>query len=354
MPSWIVSPPDLDELKLSDKDNDPLIYEKEIAYVGEFYKKSDDLEFQIDERFIDHWVNTQASMLEEGVEVPMPWEHNLNAPRKSTALEYVKKLDSKGRTGLFAKVKFKDEETAKELKDSQTSIYVEKEFTSGKKKKGEYKKYELPITHIAWTEYPVLPGMDKAVKIAASLNATQVFPKEFFTKDDDMKLSELALSLGLEIGDKEPTKDDIVAAFSQLKEDNTKLENSISELKKQIPEPENKPFISASMIDVMTENRQLKLDKLQDDGYITAAQHKELSGKYLNKECVTLSCSSKTPTDDFSFVIKTLELGHKQPLHGEEESGFNINDEYILKLSDSDLNDPKKNPLHKAIAAMSE
>ncbi len=353
MLNWLIIPDDCDKLSLSN-DGDDLTYEKQIAYVGQFYKDAGNIEFEITETAIDHWVDVQASLIGEGVEVPMPFEHNIDVPRKSTALEYTKKEDSKGRVGLFAKVKFKDKESYGELKDSQTSIYVEREMITPVKKT----HHHLPITHVAWTEYPVLPGMDRITAIAASLKATPVFTKECFKKEtkmaDIITLSSLASSLGIDIKDEKEDKaiaDSIALSFTSLKDSQSILEGKITDLEKLIPKKKDVPVIAASLVTMGTENRQNKIDGLLRDGYITAAQAKSATEKYCSNDSVVLALSSEISPDDFVWWAENEKLGEKTPLHGGEQTGTQNNEEYILKLSREDLNDPEKNPLHKAIAA---
>jgi len=351
MLNWIIAPNDLDGFALSSVDD--LLYEKQHAYVGQFYKSADDVEFEITEATIDHWIKTQDDLICEGVEIPMPLEHeNRDNPemRRATAGAYNKKLDSKGRVSLFGQVKFRDRQAAKDLKESQTSIYAERELVTGKGN-----RYSIPITHVAFTDYPVLPGMDKFVAIAASLKATPVFSKSSFEKDTDMDLTALATTLGVEL-DEENAVDQITTAFSSLTEKHTseleelkKLTSELEELKKLVPVKKDHPVIAASLLGMGKENRQNKIDGLLRDGFWNSAQAKEASEKYCDNACITLALSSEATTDDFEFVISQAKLGTSTPLHGDEETRP---EEAILQLSRADLNDPKKNVLFKAIDDM--
>jgi len=359
MLNWIIpTPSDCDSFKLSKVDNESLVYDKQFAYVGQFYKAADDIEFEITEQAIDHWVDVQDSLLSEHIEVPMPLEHiNKDNPEKkrATALSYFKKTDSKGRVGLFGKVKFKNETAARDLCDSQTSIYVEREMITPVKKK----HHHLPITHVAFTNYPVLPGMDKFTEIAASLNATPVFTKDFFkSKDIDMadtiSLSALAKSLGIEVKEKQDdkvTSEGIVGAFSSLqkessslKEKTSLLEKEVESLTKQIPAKKNLPVISASILGMGTENRQHKIDDLLREGFISSAQAKNASDKYCSKPCMVLSLSSESSTDDFEWWVKNEKLGLSETLFTDENGETRPqNRGDSLTLSNSDVSDPTKN-----------
>ena len=54
MHGWLIYPKDLDAISLSD--SDPLLFEKQVAYEGQFYKHSEDMEFEINEKWMDHWI----------------------------------------------------------------------------------------------------------------------------------------------------------------------------------------------------------------------------------------------------------------------------------------------------------
>ncbi len=360
MLNWIIpTPADCDSFQLSKVGNDALVYDKQFAYVGQFYKAKDDLEFEITEEAIDHWVAVQASLLDEGIEVPMPLEHiNKDNPEKkrATALSYTKRTDSKGRVGLFGKVEFKNQDAVKNLSDSQISIYVERETITPVKRT----HHHMPITHVAFTNYPVLPGMDKFTEIAASLNATPVFTKGFFKNEDvDMvdtiSLSSLAESLGVEVKEKDDKSvvkgiTDAFSASKHVAEDLTErvkdLTGKVESLTKQIPKKKDAPVISASLLSMGIENRQHKIDDLLREGFVTSVQAKRASEKYCSKPCISLSLSSESTTDDFEWWVENERLGLSETLFTDESGNTRSqNTDDSLTLSNADVSDPTKNAL---------
>ena len=320
---------------------DGLVFEKQIAYVDDFYKASEDLEFSITEPLIDHWVCIQNKMKEAGMKVPMPSRHTEEAGfKKAEVLSLSKRNDSQGRVGLFSKLKFDDSKAADDYKSSGVSIYVKSDVTVPTTK--ELLTY--PITHVAFTDYPVLPGMDEFVKIAASMEAEPVFTKDSFEKKGDEMdhVLKLADTLDIEVSDKEDATEKITTKFKELSDQIVSLSDEIKDLKKDPPKKiEELPIISASMFNLDKENRDSKVENLLRDNFINPAQAKKLQEKYITKEVIACDFNSEQDSD-FNRVCEILRLGSKHNLLGEEETG--IQDAELI-LSQNDVNDPKKNSL---------
>ena len=191
--------------------------------------------------------------------------------------------------------------------------------------------------------------MDKFVEIAASLNAEPAFTKNLLKKEGDKMdpVLMLADTLEIDVSDAEDATTKIADKFNELSDMVVSLSEEIKEIKKPEDKVEDqKPIISASMFDMMQENRENKVTKLLEEGYITPAQVKDVEGKYLNKEAIVLALSSEGDTDDFNWVYKNILKGGKTALHGDGETGPQV-EESILSLSD--VRDPSKNSLLKTI-----
>lgn len=136
------------------KTSNPLTFWKEVAHTGNFQKG--DRPFSITPAHLRHWRGTFNRMRTAGIDVPVPVEHTFDPEkRRGEVLEMAVRPNSKGNEALFAKIRFRDEETARQLSRSGTSIYVPRAVQD--KHGGEYR---VPVQHIAITDYPVLNGLD--------------------------------------------------------------------------------------------------------------------------------------------------------------------------------------------------
>lgn len=287
--------------------DDPLVFRKQAIYVGSFAKHKPDgsieMEFDVDEACIDHWVKTHNDLLEAGIDVPMPI-HHVDDPqsRAATVLSLEKDKDSKGRVSLFARLKFKDVKLANDLKDSQVSIYSPPVYHHNKK------TFIRPIRHICFTDYPVVGDLDP-LTIAASYD-----PKE-----KKMTLKQLAKALGVELKD---DADDaaagkaITSAFNALKK-SVKASEDALEAEKNKPPVEEKPVPRDPLtVRLAKENRELKIDGLLNGKKITAAAAKGLKEKWCS-ETVSLS---EDNVQAFDSVIASLETNQPMPVLAGEQS----------------------------------
>ena len=133
---------------------DPTVFWKEVAYAGTFFKG--DQRIDITPRYLKHWEKTHRAMSKAGVEVPVPIEHTTDPEkRRGKVLELAARPNSRGIPALYAKIKFRNEKVAEDLKDSGTSIFVPDEAPSGLGK-----SWVQPVQHIAITDYPVIPNLE--------------------------------------------------------------------------------------------------------------------------------------------------------------------------------------------------
>ena len=288
---------------------DSLIAEKQVIYVGSFYQEVEDEWFDVQESDLDNFIVQHDRMLSNGIEVPMPEEHNfMPSDRRGKVLSYYKGLDDKGRVSLFARVEFKDAQTKRDFKDSQVSLYSPPVFVDGQKN-----SYPRAITHLALTDYPVVPDLGTWKTIAASAK-----PK---TKDKPMLMKQLAVALSLQPAD-DATEESLVemitahfSAMNKTAEDNKTLVASLSaeiETLKANPNPANPPApeVSPAMLSMMKENRTMKLSTLTEAGRISPVVKTALEDLFASDSAVTMAFSNtpaaKSSVATFDKVIDAL------------------------------------------------
>ena len=164
-------------LQLEDGEWDGLTFRKELIYADDFHKRNatSNQKFTIDEMKLAHWEHVGNQMIADGVKVPTPLKHT-DSPEanRGQIIRYERDTNSKGVPALYGVVKFRDAEAAKLANSTDISIFVpETPFYNGKGK-----KYEYGIRHVALTDYPVIPGLEGFVPIAASFDEFDSEPLE--------------------------------------------------------------------------------------------------------------------------------------------------------------------------------
>jgi len=173
----------------------PLRYRKEIIPVGHHKKArkgQEPIEFTVTEATIDHWVNTYAAMSELGVEVPGPIGHTVNPElRRATWTGFEKAPNKDNELALFAVAEFADEKAAELAKTAQVSLYCVDEYEC------QGVKFKAPIRHIAFTDYPVIPGLGKFEALAADLVSDPI-PSDPVTSPLDDAVISICRELGMQ------------------------------------------------------------------------------------------------------------------------------------------------------------
>jgi len=186
-----------------------LISKKELAYPGTFVKVDDSGETQfelpVDESLLEHWVRTFSHMKQDGVPVPVPIGHTTDPEaRRGTvihmAVEPSDHPDRLGQPALFCYIRWRKPEYKEQFKESDVSLFMPHQFTSGVNK-----QYNRPIRHVAITDYPVVPALSKFSDIAAS-HGRETFELSFIACDTDPQeesmatpaLQQLAQQLGVD------------------------------------------------------------------------------------------------------------------------------------------------------------
>lgn len=300
------------------------IFRKQLIYTGQFVKKTDKTNqpFKVDLAHLEHWRDTFLKMSQEGIEVPVPVEHSKNPDDKRGAilgLEVAK--DSKGRDSLYGIIEFHTDEAAKQYKNSNVSIYVPNSRTSGKGT-----EYKNPIEHVAITDYPVIPGLEKFETLALSENEQMTI--------DAKKLAE-KLGIASDVADTE-----LEAAIT------TAIDELLKKAEKPAPKNETPPVdpkketpaVAASLVNMLKRARTTEIGALVSAGKIVPAVAKKLEAKYCNDDAISLSLSNDSG-DDFDSVLDALKENASVLPIGEKSGP------QVLELSANDVTDSKKNPL---------
>jgi hypothetical protein len=327
-------------LSLSDDkpEHNGLLFEKELVYEGQFVKddgKSERLEFAVTKPIIDHWKETADSMLANGVRIPMPIDHTTDPHKKRAELVGTRVgVNKRGKASLFGKVLFDTPENARLAASSDVSIFVTHEATDG-----HGKKYLRPIRHVAFTDYPVIPGLEKFQAIAASLIG-----------DLDMASPLLALAQQLGVPQAE-TMDDagltnaIVTLFKTKTGPQAQPQagQQMPGMQPQGMQPQHQlpPRMAASLTKILKDGRQSKLESLVAKGNITKATCDELSKEWCGDKSLTFALSlsltsgdeTADATDDTAFDNLCIALSHNVAMQFDEKTGKQLQLQNGLALS---------------------
>lgn len=304
-------------LDVLDKDGKPLprAYWKEVAYVGDFVKNGQ--RFKLTEPLLKHAATVGKEMIADGIEIPMPLGHTKDADKRRAATrDYKTAINSKGKFALYALAQFKDEQSEKDLKDANVSIFMEQNFVSG-----TGKRYQLPITHIAFTDYPILPGLEPFKPIAASfIDSDLALSLETFTMP--ITLAELLKKrTSLKINASGKPEEVIAELCDSLDLTLTALDDA----KKVVPALSHEPA-PAVLVKMVAKDRNRDLEELAKSGSISAAVKDKLSKLFAgDKLALSLSHDGESQDcfDELLSILKenpkAVQLGHTQALPKETE-----------------------------------
>jgi hypothetical protein len=263
--------------------DDPLEWEKEVIYESDYFE-TPDTAFSVDEDLIMHWHDTVTKMLSEGVGIPVPLRHTENTEdNRGQVFRSRVGVNSKGKQALFLGIRFRDADAAKLAKSSDVSIFVPGSFKDGKGR-----TWFKPIRHVALTNYPVIPGLEPFKPIVASLVEKKI-----------MSLSSLAEKLSIPVADKEEAELEaaIVSAFSDLTRQVEDLTKKVTELEGGEVDPEDEEEeeapVAASLVNLMRDNRTMKIDALVGEGRITPAVAAAAKKKFTGDVSLKLSLAGK-------------------------------------------------------------
>lgn len=326
---------DLEGFNLSSEVDGKRVYEKQVIYTGKFYHPLGKFWFSVNKQDLDLFEQETNRMLSDGVKVPLPVEHTENPEaNRGWILSVKQRKDTKGRDSCYVLVEFLNSEAEKNAEGSDVSIFAPRTLTQG-----NGKVYKQPFKHVALTNNPVVYDLEPWSVIAASMSP----PKE-----TSMDIKKLLAALGLK--DVEEGKEE-EAALSAI----TKMQKELSSLKDKKetppPKPDTKPDtkdkapIAASMLSMLRDNRQMKIERLVERGNVTTAVGQKLLGQFTSDEALSLSLSSDSDPLNFDTIIETLS--ENEPVELVEKTGAQV-----VRLSHS-YNKDGKNPLIESAKARS-
>jgi hypothetical protein len=270
-----------------DVSGEGLVFEKELIYVDTFTKG--DVEFHVTEKLIDHWVAESKKMIELGFKIKLPIEHTFDPEKNRGHVTMLsKRLDSQGRIGMFGRLEFLTVEDAKLAKSTDVSIYSPPSYQMGNGYTAN-----RPITHVALTDYPVVPGLDPFATLAASLKEVM-----------KMNMKDLAEKLGIavpaEVTDEVAIGDLIAAEMQKLKD----AVDSATQAASNAGNSDQKEM-AASMRSMMRDLRSAKIDGLVSACKLTPAEASSWKKTYVS-DAISLST-----TDGFDSAFSLAQ--ERQP-----------------------------------------
>lgn len=340
-------------------EGDSTLYRKELIYPGRFIKRNADgkVEFElfVDDLAMSHWVDQFRKMKAAGVEVPVAVEHTKDPERRRGTVEDLKVEPNpeRGVNSLFMYSRFRDPEAAKMAATSGVSLYSEPSFVDGKDN-----KYTYPITHVALTDYPLIPGLQGWQAIAASLvPADQSSPQEPAMTPMQMLADEMGVTYPEGAGD-DVIKQAIVQAWNAEEAAETVSEEITDEgmgeemlvdeplveggmmggdggmmgdggtppddqLRKPDAVPASLAASFASSVKAVVAARNTQLDAMVAMRKITPARKKELAAKFATPQRVTFALSHGDIGDGFDDLILSLSHG-PDVIPGGEKTPFQL------------------------------
>lgn len=158
----VIVPGQQGEWKCSDAET--ATYRKQVIRVGHFEKG--DQSFDITPELIEHWNTVCNEMLDDGIRIPITGaDHVVN---EATSYGFVKAFEIEG-DSLYAVMDISAENPDVLTRNNDISIYSIPSF-----KGGNGVVYLRPITSLAITPVPVIPGLDNFEKIAASFGDNEI------------------------------------------------------------------------------------------------------------------------------------------------------------------------------------
>jgi hypothetical protein len=312
-------------------DNEPsgLVFEKELIYTGNFIKddkKNPPQRFGVDLGVIHHWDSTIKQMLSNGIDIPVPLEHTTDPlKRRGSLIGSRAGINKSGLPALYGKFSFRDQDSANLAKTADVSIFVTDDYTDGRGN-----SYKRPIRHVALTDYPVIPALEKFQPLAASL-----IPFDF--EGLNMAASPALLALAQQLG--------IQGAESM--EDQQIIQSIVSMVRPQQPQmkppmaPQGPPNHGAptpptgpqlprqlmmSLTNTFKESRVQKLNSLVDNFHISKATRDDLEKDWCSEDSLALSITedSATVANESAFDNLVNALKKNKAMNGKEQTGKQV------------------------------
>lgn len=344
----------------------PLKWRKEVLPVGHWEKldeNGDGLSFDADEKLLSHLVDSVSKLRANGVSIPYAkshdgWELAENKYGEIVGASVGK--NSRGTKSFFVDVMFDSESAAKECTKTDSSVGIPDKFFDGKGN-----EYHHPLRHVAATNAPVIPGLDRWQAIAAS------FAKQLTASHGDVELGEsdmlqkIAQMLGIDIEgmDEAQVGAAIEEAITSLKggggedqemseeegDDDMEFSDDLPEDEEIVGKPTPKSITktrsetvkmshSPLVINVVRDNRREQIQSLVERRKIDSATGRQLLASFCGNKRIKLELSEKKDSGEFERTVKLL--AKNDPLNLSGRSGKRSGDnELDLECSFGNIDD---------------
>ncbi|MDO4584992.1 MAG: hypothetical protein Q4D62_12915 [Planctomycetia bacterium] len=347
---------------------------KELLREGTFV--SDGEEATIDEAFLSHIVDVFRLRQKKGIEVPCPLGHTIDPEKKRGKVVYVElRPGENGKKSLWGVIEFIDQQAKDVLQHTDVSVGIPTETYDG-----DGQRHENALEHVAFTDYPVVAGMEKFQDVVFSLK-TEPIEMEELPQKVGLDFDTLLVLLGLDEDVSSPTDafKKILALVQNLKakagenqeegvnkmakkkfsdEEEKKLQDEEKEFDNgddEKEEEEEKDFSTeedeeekefsdeedekeeklskkkcsrkkGANFSLLKENRELKIEKLLHEGYITPAQAREMQKMYCSDNGIQFALEAGS-NRDFQNMCELLKKGNSRDVTlGKEKTGFQFSE----------------------------
>lgn len=347
--------------------NRGLMMWKELLKEGNFV--SDGEEYRIDEPFLRHVEDVFWKRQKKGIEVPCPLGHTIDPEKKRGRVVFLELRKENEKASLWGVIEFIDQYSKEILQHTDVSVGIPTESYDG-----DGERHENALEHVAFTDYPVVSGMEKFQDVVFSLAVEQ---DEKIVKKVGLDFDTLLILLGLEGKVSSPTDafQKILAMVQDLKEKagenqhkgaENMAKKKFSEDEKKIPQEEEKEFDNGeedeekekefstedeenekefsddedeedkdeekfskkkcarkkANFSLLKENRELKIENLMREGFITPTQAKEMKKMYCSEAGIQFALDSGS-NRDFQNLCELLKKGNSRSVSlGTEKTGF--------------------------------
>lgn len=252
-------------------------YVKDLIRVGSWVKASTDQRFSVTPAMLSRWVDTFKAMKAAGVKVPIPATHT-NDPEANRG--YLEDLFVENGT-LFGTLELIGEDAIALASRAEVSIYVPESITDGKGV-----TYQQPIAHVALVTDPVINGQGRFVPIAASRGGTVENVPVFRLAQENSSmefLKKIAMALGIEVADgmdEAALTEAISTKIAAMKSEAEMSAKSKAEADKALAASRGEadalrkgamPTVNPEILDLKSQNVELRLSQLIKDGKVTPA-----------------------------------------------------------------------------------
>lgn len=284
-----------DETK-NDADQPVQKFRKMIIKDGRFMHPDGKWTLDVDEDRRTKWVDAFNKMKENKVAIPIPIasdaNHHVVTPKNNGG--YVVGMENKD-NATFAILEMIGKEAINAAGRNDVSIFIEPDAPDG-----EGRNYGEAITHVALTPVPIVPGLDRMVKIAASRSGdgslTTATPYVYYSAsmDDPSKgvkkmftIDELKELTKIEDLTEENALEKLGAHLSANADSIGEKDTAIADLKKQLESSETKPAevkLDPDVEDGLVEGGESRLDNLVTAGKITPAVKDKIAAALIGKK----------------------------------------------------------------------